>query len=67
METAGTPAANNVNLLVEAVALNYMALHGDEGLFADPAFFPNHGLGNIQLRDSLTAFQQIVTGPVIFP
>jgi hypothetical protein len=28
VETAGSPAANNVNLLVQTVLLNYMALHG---------------------------------------
>jgi hypothetical protein len=31
VETAATPAANNVNLLVETVLLNYMALHGQQG------------------------------------
>ena len=34
VETAATPAANNVNLLVETVLLNYMALHGEQGNFA---------------------------------
>ena len=28
VETASSPAANNVNLLVETVVLNYIALHG---------------------------------------
>jgi hypothetical protein len=37
-----------------------MALHGDEGNFA--ALFPNHSLGTAANRDSLTAFQQIVSG-----
>lgn len=54
VETGSSPAANNVNLLVETVALNYMALHGEQGDFA--AKFPNHGLGNASLIDSLTAF-----------
>ncbi len=58
VETAATPAANNVNLLVETLALNYMALRGEEANFAN--VFPNHGLGNMTLRDSLTAFQSIV-------
>ena len=62
VETAGTPAANNVNLLVETVALNYLALHGEQGLF--PTYFPNHGLGNVTLRDSLTAFNPIVNGTI---
>ena len=40
---SGTPGANNVNLLVHMILLNYMALHGEEGQFAN--LFPNHGLG----------------------
>lgn len=60
VETSSTPAANNVNLLVETVALNYLALHGRQGEFA--SLFPNHGLGNAALQDSLTAFQPIVSG-----
>ncbi|NND64379.1 MAG: general secretion pathway protein GspF, partial [Gammaproteobacteria bacterium] len=61
-ETASTPAANNVNLLVETVILNYMALHGEQGEFAN--VFMNHGLGNSALRDSLTAFDPIVSGTI---
>ncbi|SFD47656.1 general secretion pathway protein GspF [Pseudoalteromonas denitrificans] len=57
VETASSPAANNVNLLVETVILNYMALHGEQGNFAN--LFPNHGLGNASLMDSLTAFEPI--------
>ncbi len=60
VERAGTPAANNVNLLVETVVMNYMALHGEQAMF--PSLFPNHGLGNVTLRDSLTAFNPIVNG-----
>ena len=62
VETAATPAANNVNLLVETVLLNYMALHGDQGNFA--TLFPNNGLGSSQLRDSLMAFAPIVNGTI---
>ena len=61
----GTPAANNVNLLVNAVLLNYMALHGEQGQFGN--LFPNHGLGNSTLQDSLTAFTPIVNGTTAFP
>ena len=53
----GSPAANNVNQLVQTVVLNYMALHGEQGSFA--SLFPNHGLGNASLIDSLTAFAPI--------
>jgi hypothetical protein len=60
VQRAGTPAANNVNLLVETVVMNYMALHGEQAMF--PTLFPNHGLGNVTLRDSLTAFNPIVSG-----
>ncbi len=61
-ETASSPAANNPNLLVETIVLNYMALHGEQGNFAN--LFPNHGLGNSSLQDSLTAFQPIVNGTI---
>ena len=62
VETASTPAANNVNLLVETIILNYLALHGEQGQFA--SMFPNHGLGNSALMDSLTAFEPIVSGTI---
>ncbi len=62
VETGATPAANNVNLLVETVILNYMALHGDNGNFS--TLFPTNGLGNMALQDSLTAFNPIVTGTI---
>lgn len=62
VETSSSPAANNVNLMVETVILNYMALHGQQGSF--PTLFPNHGLGNATLRDSMTAFAQIVNGTI---
>ncbi|OOZ39538.1 general secretion pathway protein GspF [Solemya pervernicosa gill symbiont] len=62
VETAASPAANNVNLLVETVILNYLALHGEQNQFA--SYFPGRGLGNAQLMDSLTAFSPIVTGTI---
>lgn len=65
VQRAATPMANNVNLLVNAVILNYMALHGDEGNFA--TLFPNHSLGTVAMRDSLTAFQPIVSGIIPLP
>ncbi len=60
VETASSPAANNVNLLVETVLLNYLALHGEQGRLA--TLFPGHGLGNATMQDRLTAFQPIVSG-----
>ena len=42
--------------------MNYMALHGEQGRFAQ--VFPNHGLGGTALRDSITAFNPIVNGTI---
>ena len=67
VETAATPAANNVNLLVESVILNYMALHGEQNLFGTAPYFPTHGLGNAALMDSLIAFEAIAPGGQISP
>ena len=65
VQRAATPAANNVNQLVNTVILNYMALHGEQGQFA--TLFPNHGLGNAAMQDSLTAFTPIVNGTIANP
>jgi hypothetical protein len=62
IETASFPGANAVNLLVETVILNYMALHGEAGMF--PTRFPGNGLGSSALRDSITAFAPIVNGTI---
>ena len=59
VETASAPSANNVNLLVETVLLNYMALHGEQNNFS--SLVPGQGLGNTTMLDSLTAFQPIIT------
>ncbi|MCU7853496.1 MAG: general secretion pathway protein GspF [Candidatus Thiodiazotropha sp. (ex Monitilora ramsayi)] len=56
VNNASSPAANNVNLLVQTVALNYLALHGEQGRFTD-LFGTN--LGNSAMLDSLTVFNQI--------
>jgi hypothetical protein len=62
IETTSSPAGNAVNLLVEMVLLNYMALHGEQGNFS--TLFPTNGLGSATLRDSLTAFNPIVNGVI---
>jgi len=62
VDTTATPASNQVNLLVETVILNYMALHGESANFT--SLFPSHGLGNAALMDSLTAFNAIVNGVI---
>ena len=54
---SGTPGANNVNLLVHMLLLNYMALNGDQGQFT--TLFPNHGLGDPALLDRFIAFAPI--------
>ena len=62
VETSSTPAANNVNQLVDTVVLNYMALHGEQGQFA--SVFPTQLGGMI---DTLTAFEPIVAGSITNP
>jgi hypothetical protein len=60
VNTTSSPAANAVNLLVNTVILNYMALHNQQGNFATT--IANNGLGsNI---DSLIAFEPIVNGVI---
>jgi hypothetical protein len=65
VETSSSPAANNVNQLVQTVILNYMALHGEQGnfgqLFASHGL--SHGLGSAASMDALTAFEPIVNSP----
>jgi hypothetical protein len=65
--TSSSPAGNAVNLLVETVILNYMALHGEEGNFDQPAFFPRHGLGGSAARDALTILAPVCSGTVTTP
>jgi hypothetical protein len=60
--TSSSPAANNVNLLVQTVILNYMALHGEQGNF--PAQFGS-ALGTTPAAlDGMTAFEPIVSGTI---
>ncbi len=61
--TSATPAANNVNLLVNMVILNYMAVNGQVSPGNTTAFtniFPNHGLGNQANLDSFISFGSMV-------
>ena len=62
VQRAATPMGNNVNLLVNSVVLNYMALHGEQGQFASlyQSMGISPGLGSD--LDSLTAFAPIVNG-----
>ncbi|HHH42512.1 MAG TPA: general secretion pathway protein GspF [Gammaproteobacteria bacterium] len=53
--TSSSPAANNVNLLVETVILNYMSMTGQIGQFS--SLFSGFGTNpSAVLLDSLTAF-----------
>ncbi|MCR8922372.1 general secretion pathway protein GspF [Dasania sp. GY-MA-18] len=70
VETGATPAANSVNLLVETVILNYMALHGEEVSFANAGYFPSQSLGaTVDERKRYIAFQPLasVSGGYITP
>ena len=64
VETSSSPAANNVNQLVQTVLLNYMALHGEHGDFDDMDKFAGHGLGNQASRDRLLGIEPIVSGTI---
>jgi len=57
VETASSPAANNVNQLVQTVVLNYMALNGEEGRFEE--VMNGHGLGSPQSRDRLVGIEPL--------
>jgi hypothetical protein len=63
VETSATPAANNVNLLVQTVLLNYMALHNEHGLFGQ--VFGNSPVTASQ--DLYTAFEPIFDGTIFNP
>ena len=56
--TSSSPAANNVNLLVNTVLLNYMALNNQLGQFA--SIFPGHGLGTGTSYEKYVAFDPII-------
>jgi len=60
VNTASSPASNAVNLLVNTVVLNYMALHGEAGNIATVLGTAN-GLGTSASQlDPLIAFNPIV-------
>jgi hypothetical protein len=62
--TSSSPAANNVNLLVNMVMLNYMAANGQIAPGNTSAFtdiFPNHGLGSPSRLDQYIAFDSITS------
>ncbi len=63
--TTAFPGANAVNLLVETLLLNYMALHSEEASFT--SLFPTNGLGGTAQRDSLTMFAPVCNGTVSNP
>jgi hypothetical protein len=63
VETSATPAANNVNLLVQTVLLNYMALHNEHMYFAE--VFGSSPVAAAQ--DLYTAFEPIYNGTIASP
>lgn len=68
VETSSHPGANAVNLLVETVVLNYMALHGEAGRFTGAGgVFPTQGLGGPDMRNGLIAFSPICNGIITSP
>jgi hypothetical protein len=58
---ASSPAANNVNLLVQTVLLNYMALHTEAGQF-NARFGTALGAGGA--LDAMIAFEPIANGTI---
>ncbi len=58
VETDANRIANDVNLMTQSVVLNYLALHGQEGML--DSVLPGHGLGSGSERDELIAFDQLV-------
>lgn len=56
--TSSAPSANNVNLLVNTVLLNYMALNNQLGSFAST--FSAHGLGSGTSYEQYVAFNPII-------
>jgi hypothetical protein len=58
VETAATRVSDAVDLLAEAIVLNYLALHDEVGRLDE--VLPNHGLGAGADLDSLVAFEPIV-------
>jgi hypothetical protein len=63
IDTASHPGANAVNLLVQTVVLNYMALHGETGQFAN-AFQTVGGQGLGADLDKWVAFAPICNGTI---
>ncbi len=57
VETDANRVANNVNVLAEAIVLNYLALHDEAGRIGE--VLPGHSLGTVAEIDSVTAFQPI--------
>jgi hypothetical protein len=60
VETSATRVSNNVDLLAEAIVLNYLALHDEVGQLDQ--VLPEHGLGSAAEIDSLVALQPIRSG-----
>jgi hypothetical protein len=64
VNTSSSPAANAVNLMVNTVCLNYMALHNQVGQFSS-VFGPANGIGStVAQLDPLIALNPICNGTI---
>jgi hypothetical protein len=57
VETAATRISDEVNLLAQAIVLNYLALHNQVGTLG--SVLPSHGLGSGSQLDPLIAFANL--------
>lgn len=59
VETSSSIVADDVNLLAQAVVLNYLALHGREGELG--TVLPTHGLGAPSQQDTVIALDRLTS------
>jgi len=57
VETSSSIIADDVNLLAQAVVLNYLAIHGQEGRL--DSVLPTHGLGGAAQQDTVIALDRL--------
>ncbi len=64
VDISSSPAANNVNLLVNTVVLNYLALHSESHAAFEAAYVGltgGHGLGSAASLENLAMFQPLAS------
>lgn len=57
VDASSSPGANAVNLAVEMIVLNYLALNGNEAMM--PTLFPTTAFGSTAMIDKYTSFSKI--------